>query len=291
MRALPLLLVAWAVGSARAEAPTNPHGAADACGSCHLPAQGEAAIGAAREVAASCYTCHPEETHHPMEMPPTAEIGPPADWPLEGGKVVCTTCHVEPSHAGLADAPKPYFRGGPYAVPTDFCYSCHDKSRMASASTSPHAAQAPYAEGDPTCGACHVGVPARGAAPEQAQLRLDPAKACDTCHPSAPHLGAAEHMGRAVPDEARAGLPPEMPLAGAAIACWTCHEVHDGQVAGAVGESPFAQGLHASLVAGGWADIPTDAIFPGTPSEHSPMLARPLEKGALCEACHGDGPP
>lgn len=284
--ALPVLAVALTLGSARAEAPTNPHGAAEACASCHVSTDG--AVGAAKEVAASCYSCHPEETHHPMEMVPT-EFHPPAGWPLEQGKVVCTTCHVEPAHAGLSDAPSPYFRGGPYAVMTDFCFSCHSKSAVVSR-TDPHRAASPYAAGDPTCGACHDAVPERGAAPGMAHLRLEPSRACATCHPAVPHLGVDEHVGKQVPAKVIAGLPPEMPLDGSAIACWTCHDVHAGHAPGAVGRSDFAKALHAAAIAEPWAEVPADAIYPGALTDRLPMLARPLEKGALCSACHGEGP-
>lgn len=289
MSRLGLVLLAWVatLGSAWAQAPVNPHGTADGCASCHVPAD-DGSVGAAREVAASCYSCHPEEAHHPMEMVPDA-IRPAAGWPLENGKVVCTTCHVEPSHTGLSDTPPPYFRGGPYADPMQFCYQCHESGAIGRAD--PHHASSPYAEGDASCGACHDGLPARGAAPEAALLRLGPGGACVTCHPGMPHWGASLHLGRAVADDVRAGLPAEIVLhADGTIACWTCHDVHDGYASGRATDSRFAKALREQALAGPWSDVPSEAIFPGANPEHPPMLARPLENSALCAACHGEGP-
>lgn len=301
-----VVLALLAMGPAGAQAPTgappegpalpapelaavaNPHGAADGCSTCHLPGA-DGATGPARSSAASCYTCHPEETHHPMEVTPTA-VRPPANWPLEDGKITCVTCHVEPAHEGLAGTPSPLFRGGPYAAPTEFCYACHERTQVAR--TDPHHPAAPYATDDATCGACHVGVPARNAAPDAAQLSAAPEAACATCHPGEQHWGMPAHLGKAVPEDVRGTLPAEMPLlADGTIACFTCHDVHAGHAAGAVRQSRLARDLHDSALAGAWADVPADAIFLGTDADHPPMLARPLEDSALCTACHGYGPP
>lgn len=148
---------------------------------------------------------------------------------------------------------------------------------------SPHHAAVAYDAEDPSCAACHVSVPPRGTAPSEARLRTEPARACATCHPSPPHRGVVEHVGRTVRATVRDSLPPSIALTDeGTVQCWTCHDVHAGVGAGALGTSRLAHAVRASLE--------VDGDWPGAPRPRPALLALPLEGGALCRACHGAGP-
>jgi hypothetical protein len=205
----------------------NPHGASDGCGSCHASAP--EGVGPPLPVVATCRGCHPTADMHPVDLVPTAVHVPDA-FPLEGGRVVCSTCHAEPAHGGPA-LPPPYHRGGPYENPRDLCWSCHERAPFER--TDPHRPLVPRDPTSPTCSACHTTAPVRGAAPEQARLRLAIADTCTaTCHLPTPHAGAAEHLGEIVDASVRSALPEGIALTGdGRIACFTCHEVHGDAVA------------------------------------------------------------
>jgi len=133
-RALLVALFAVGLGTARAAdrhidvkpGVEDPHGQPDACLACHEKPEGDEKVGKPLPVVATCRGCHPTADMHPVNMTPT-DVTPHAGWPLDNGQVVCSTCHVEPAHdpEKYANLPKPWHRGGPYPVITDFCYQCH----------------------------------------------------------------------------------------------------------------------------------------------------------------------
>ena len=267
----------------------DPHGAPDGCPACHLGGAG--ADGAAGQPGPalpslqSCVVCHADvaEQMHAVGRTPTA-ARPPADWPLESGRIACATCHAEPSCApGRNDEP-PYHRGGPYVEETGLCYACHDAGDYLR--QDPHHPERVRAETDPTCAACHVGVPPAGASGAATRLRTEPL--CQSCHEPPHHVGAATHLGQvaALPDTV------DFPLAGdGTIACWTCHEVHGEPLA----ESTRAPTRTATALRQGAvqdAALSPSAVWPGdpVPGTHDPLLVQPLADGALCRACHGEGP-
>lgn len=147
----------------------------------------------------------------------------------------------------------------------------------------PHHPAASDGASDGSCSACHTKVPAPGARPEDAALRLDPLAVCSTCHPGLPHQGVDVHLGKMV--------PPGSPFPGAkgVIACFTCHDVHRGVGAGDV-DSKLADELLKAAERTEWAGRTEGVTLPGRGTGHPPMLRRPLEDGGLCRACHGDGP-
>ncbi len=267
----------------------SPHGAEDGCVACHAPAEGDEPAGAHLPVVETCRSCHPTADMHPVNVAPS-EVTVPASFPLEGGLMACNTCHVEPAHsAEFDDLLRPWFRGGPYENIGAFCYQCHEVT--AYARTNPHRAPSPYAEGDPSCAACHTVAVPRGVAPEAARLRTALPDVCSTCHPGEPHTGSSAHLYALVSDEVRAKLPASMALpADGAIQCWTCHEVHEGGGPGKVGHTRLSNGIIEMGRSHVWKSVPEDALWPGTAREHPTLLALPLEDSALCAACHGEGP-
>lgn len=145
---------------------------------------------------------------------------------------------------------------------------------------SPHHPPTPYEPG-PSCAACHTSPPERGAPPPQANLIAEPGAACKTCHPAAPHAGVVEHLGKPLPEHVQATLPEALALTEKGrIACWTCHEVHTGGGAGVVRKSRLSRALTREQ----------HGTLPGAERARPALLALPLEGGALCRACHGDGP-
>ncbi len=301
-----LVLLAFAVASTTAPAADpvagsakphlNPHGSPDHCDSCHLPlgpvpAPGPGApglpieaaptVGAAMPIVATCRGCHPTADMHPVGMKPNKEKVP-AGWPLEDGKVVCSTCHEEPAHGGKVNTVAPYHRGGPYPNKPDMCWQCHQRTTFDR--SEPHHPATLRDSASPSCSACHAGYPTTGASVEKSRLRVDPHVTCTaTCHKGEIHSGVPEHLGKVVPDEVRAKLPPTIALpADGKIACFTCHEVH-GDTAAAEPRAPsrLARELRAYNV-----DVVT---WPGEgpPTEQHVKLATDR---ALCKACHGEGP-
>lgn len=134
-----------------------------------------------------------------------------------------------------------------------------------------------------SCSACHTERPNDGASPADAQLRLEPVAVCSTCHPGMPHQGAAEHVGRPMPDRARAALAS----IDGRITCFTCHDVHVDGAAGDV-SSPVARRLGSLVRNTDWAG--RDVTLPGLGEGRPSMLRQPLEDGTLCRTCHGVGP-
>lgn len=292
MRALVVLaacalgvVLAWSspVGATAAGAK-DPHGKADACGSCHVAATGG---GAVRSEAETCLACHPEGDPHPSNQLPR-KVHVPADWPLVEGRVTCATCHAEPACSADRDRDAPFLRGGNVTRTVQFCDRCHNDGALGR--VDPHHPRRAGDVDDPTCGACHSGVPAAGADPASARLRTAPAEACATCHPGEIHAGVSAHLGKVVPPSVASSLP----LAeGRTIACWTCHDVHGGTPDAAdarrrsAADAIRALALHAPAAASASvtaSGASTTGVF------HPPLLALPASDGSLCRACHGVGP-
>jgi len=271
------------------EGVPDPHGDPQACLACHKAGTDEDDPAYTLPIVQTCRSCHPTADMHPVEMRPE-EVQVHAGWPLEKGLVTCATCHAEPAHGGVyAQLPPPWHRGGPYKRITEFCYQCHqlhDYTR-----NDPHHPASPRSPTDPTCSACHSTLPKTGAAPTESNLRWDDTDACVVCHVGEVHYGVAMHVGRRVPDEIQATLPPSIALHDGDVTCWSCHEVHDGVGSGKVG-SKMGEALREAALKTQWKDLPSDVVWPGSPvpAEHPPLLALPLEGGELCRACHGDGP-
>ena len=309
-RLLPMLLAASALvmiaGPGFAEEPAeegtapqaserlDPHGQPDGCPSCHLPGQYSEPVGAPLPSGEICVPCHETSDMHPSNVPVEQAQVPP-DWPLEEDRLVCATCHAEPSCVEGRGTRAPYLRESPYEHGIEFCWRCHpaaDYSR-----TDPHH---PAKRRDPTdasCAFCHHGVPADGATAAKARLRAEPKALCELCHAGAVHSGTATHLGVVMEGEQRAALSPALGVdAGGEIRCWTCHEVHGDRTLAAPTEvADPTRGTQTpytfSEMPGPerlWSEEPPPWLLRPPDPAHPVLL--PLEGGAICRACHGSGP-
>lgn len=300
-RLLPLLLAllcavaptALASGSGKAvEGSINPHNQPDACVTCHEPGPDPKTPGKPRPSLPTCLHCHPEADMHPVSIAPD-QVKVPKDWPLEDGLVTCATCHAEPSCEKGRDPEPPYHRGGNVQPITDFCYRCHERANYTRGD--PHHAQEIRNNRDGTCSVCHSGVPRKGAAPSQSRLRHAAEKVCHECHRPPVHTFVSGHLGEKVDADVAARLPATMALdEGNRITCFTCHEVH-GDLTTTAPNPPgkFAKALREHNKARDWKEtMPEYLDWPaeGDDPAHPPLLAASLDDGALCGACHGDGP-
>ncbi len=286
-----LLVLTWICGLAVAvETPDeveDPHGDPQACAACHEA--GPPAPGAALPIVETCTECHQDADMHPVGLLPDAVVVAEG-WPLLAGAVSCWTCHTEPACAAGEPSPEPYLRGGRYERIQEFCYQCHD--REAFTREDPHHPEERRSEHDSTCAACHTGLPETGAAPEDARLREIEGGVCATCHVEHPHLGTKAHLHQAVEAVPLEQVPAAVALpTDGEVQCWSCHEVHD--------ETPelprrwhrghtLAQALRADAREG-WELQDVEHWPSDERGEHPPMLALPVEDGALCHACHAEG--
>ncbi len=301
---LPVVVVALMVGGAAAlaqeetapaqeeTAPVrlDPHGSAEACESCHVPGPTPGEPGVPLPSMQACSVCHPDavEDMHAVGLRPDQSTVPPG-WPLEDGLVSCATCHAEPACAPDRPRDPPYHRGGPYANPDAMCWQCHDDASFER--TDPHHPDESRSASDGSCGGCHAGIPEEGASFADSKLRAEE-KVCELCHEDTPHLGVESHVGKKVEsmdESARSvlSLDPE-----GLVACWTCHEVHaEGHSGLKPKDRALPDALRTEVLQSDWtAEVPEESRWPGVEREHPPMLALPLEGGALCRACHGVGP-
>lgn len=259
----------------------NPHGRSDSCASCHDDVTPDGMVGSPRPTVESCRSCHADADMHPVNVAPN-EVKVPDGWPLEDGKLVCSTCHAEPSCDAERSRTVPWFRGGPVVQTKDFCFRCHDAAGYER--EDPHH---PVAEEDGTCSACHSGKPRTDASVVDSRLRVSADRICGECHEAPIHRGVLSHLGVVVPPERAALLPASIPLDDSGtIHCWTCHDVHRHAEATKPKLSPRDARVSRAL---------KDLVRAGHPTRarsdpaHPPLLALPLDDNALCSACHGGG--
>jgi len=266
---------------AAVEAAPNPHADPAACAVCHGP-------GVPDELPLDmqlCLDCHPEADMHPVDVKPDTTTVPDG-WPLLDGRVICASCHAEPSCDAERSKEAPWLRGGPVARSALFCVRCHDAEELKR--VDPHHPRAPDAPSDPSCVACHHGKPEEGASPADSMLRTAPNEICQECHGKIAHLGADTHLGKE-PKVTDVPLDSALHLdAEGLIQCWTCHDAH-----GTADEHktrprpPRARRAAAALRALARPDY-VDRYESFDP-EHPPLLALPATGDQICRACHGDG--
>ncbi len=130
-----------------------------------------------------CLKCHTKGCPivHPTECKviETECIRVPYNFPLDNGKLTCTTCH------DMTSKNKDFLRSSkPLKRRFDFCFQCHNENCYKK--FNPHktiASNLPWSEKKKACIYCH-GVGAR----------LEAYKACVGCHTKTPHVGAPEHL-------------------------------------------------------------------------------------------------
>lgn len=270
--------------------PLDPHGKPDACSSCHRPGEGFEAVGAPKKSGQLCVPCHVTSDMHPSGVPIVNALLP-LGWPVEDDRIVCTTCHAEPSCAADRGRSAPYLRGSPYEHEIEFCWRCHPATTYAR--TDPHHPDERRDRADKTCAFCHRGLPEDGAPIADSLLRAEPARLCALCHSGAVHTGTATHLGEVVDAARRGDLGPTLTVdAGGEVRCWTCHEVH-GDTAAPVARDPATTSYPFSEMPGPdalWSEEPPPVIRPPKDPEHPPLLPLPSEGGELCRPCHGGGP-
>ncbi|MBT3218658.1 MAG: hypothetical protein HN348_06165 [Proteobacteria bacterium] len=279
-----LLLLGRPLLALEAEEIVNPHGSGAHCLSCH---DGGDEVGQPLPVVPTCRKCHPEADIHPVQIAPK-EVFVPEDWPLEGGLVVCSTCHAEPSCDSSRAKETPYYRGGYKGNARGFCFLCHDRKKYER--VEPHHPQSGDSTSDQTCVACHISVPEDGADPSSSFLRATPLEVCSECHQQTVHAGVGTHMGRQLEADVSNQLPPNLPLApDRTIACWTCHDVHEHSGSNQAEKNKKPHRLKVALqeLASSEWELPSSTRMPGEfDAEHPPLLALENGQNQLCLACH-----
>ena len=153
-------------------------------------------------------------------------------YPLNQGRLVCSTCHDEASH-GKPDPANPNFlRGGPYADTDKFCYRCHLEDK--DVYNNPHRQVDGFGRiRSESCRFCHRKDPdpARDD-PANREMIGEDSVVCSNCHQVRPHPGMdhliplkGEKLARKEEYERRQQV--RIPLAGdGRITCSTCHNPH-----------------------------------------------------------------
>jgi predicted CXXCH cytochrome family protein len=90
-----------------------------------------------RITSAQCAACHSTvpELSHPVNVTPSMTL--PAGWPLDNGRVGCTTCHLD-SFLDHAAGNGSLLRGGGLSGPA-FCAQCHIRSSLSRQNQHPFA--------------------------------------------------------------------------------------------------------------------------------------------------------
>ena len=216
--------------------PAGPHWDAEGCTTCHEEDEGRVLPIATDEVNDVCLDCHEEHedtawTHPVVDSEATGSgLRVPADWPLDDGQLVCLTCHDIKRQCSVdarrADAGVKLLRRYDPLRARNLCRTCHVDPDWTG---SPH--RQLDSEGQPnseSCLVCHKKepeIPSDGVRRFEPKLR-EALRGCLTCHVRHWDYFPAEHLGRLVPPELRRSA--KLPLAGDRIACYTCHNPHEG---------------------------------------------------------------
>ncbi len=221
----------------------NPHGNRFLCFACHpgkIKEGVDAPLGDERDIEKMCNGCHGVEgvkkAPHVVGVTSSSESTWRMDYlgyPLDQGKLICTTCHDEISHRKPDPANPKFLRGGPYAVKDQFCYRCHleDKDQL----TNPHRQIDPFGRiRIESCRFCHRKDPdlLKVKAPGNYELVGDEIGICSNCHPDRPHPDrnhnvpmGGDKLARKIAYEQRHQVV--LPLGEAnVVKCSTCHNPH-----------------------------------------------------------------
>ena len=248
-----------------------------------------------------CTKCHTQgcPVVHPTEckVRETECIKVPPSFPLNGGKLTCTTCH------DMNGKSKKFLRANrPLRERFDFCFQCHNEECYKK--FNPHrtiGSNAKWQEKRKACIYCH-GVGAK----------LEAYKACVGCHTKTPHVGAPEHLlakpekvkelikGKAqlveiekmeqlkpkIDEKELKSRKPKIILVKGRIECITCHNPHP-QIAvpaqglpkewAEVGEEELKYKLRKLEIELNRFKINTEGVK---------LMSYQLKGGKLCQVCH-----
>jgi hypothetical protein len=174
----------------------NPHGDRMLCFSCHpgrIKEGEEIRLTGGWDVNRLCNDCHlrpgVRKAPHVVDV-----ISSEGTWrmdylgyPLNKGKLMCTTCHDEVSHGKFDPANPRFLRGGPYAIPDQFCYRCHleDRENL----NNPHMQVDGFGRiREESCRFCHKYTPVPGKpSPNDLDMVGEESDICSNCHQYRPH--------------------------------------------------------------------------------------------------------
>ncbi|HWS15265.1 MAG TPA: hypothetical protein VN450_03635 [Candidatus Methylomirabilis sp.] len=229
----------------------NPHGKRMFCYACHagrIREGEEVRFTAGRDNIKLCNGCHtqPGVKKAPHVVDVTSSEGTwrmdYLGYPLNQGKVICSTCHDEVSHGKPEPANPNFLRGGPYSDVDKFCYRCHLEDKEVY--NNPHRQVDGFGRiRAESCRFCHRKDPDTGKeSPANREMVSEDVVVCSNCHQIRPHPGVnhmvplkGEKAVRKAEYEARQQV--HLPLSGeGSITCSTCHNPHaKGVLKGAFG--------------------------------------------------------
>lgn len=219
----------------------NPHGKKTFCYLCHpgrIKEGAEVRLGEGRDNIKLCNDCHSrpgiKASPHVVEAT-SSESTWRMDYlgyPLNQGKLICSTCHDEVSH-GKADPANPKFlRGGPYEDPEKFCYRCHLEER--GSLSNPHNQVDPFGRiREESCRFCHKNAPDQGRSGDWNLAMVgEESTICSNCHQYKPHPDVDHNRpltqkmnARRVEYEQKRNVT--IPVGeGGVVTCSTCHNPH-----------------------------------------------------------------
>jgi hypothetical protein len=185
----------------------NPHRDVSMCLACHtsnIGGRGNLIFG--NNVIQLCQSCHDGRQAlrevHPVNLKPSVAMAGriPTDFPLEQGKLTCSTCHnIKLSCPKEQPATMPdddFLRGAPTQHPLAFCFNCHTKESYQPFNV--HDQLDTGRKKTDTCLWCHLSVPEVGSNIKEAAsygLRGKASELCRNCHPvPASHPTGDPHM-------------------------------------------------------------------------------------------------
>jgi len=226
----------------------NPHWSEENCIECHVEKQPEINSSHLRYNGDSiklCNRCHESDSIkadiHPVDVALTEDMQSrsPLRWPLKDEKLTCLTCHnalVQMTANYPFKKANPYFlRGAPYKKITDFCFTCHIKTKYKK--NNPHI-QLNEKGGiiEKACLYCHQSIPDPHTVKEitEVTFKKERAATCISCHWDllTSHPARADHL-KILPDEMKKDFDSmeeefgsDLPLYNGEIFCGTCHNPH-----------------------------------------------------------------
>jgi hypothetical protein len=255
-----LVLLAGLLAALAAGAEDSPHWDKTACQVCHTetaPVAGQVTLKAA-DTESLCESCHGSRgdatpCRHASGVPSgDFRIAEELQPYLEGGQVVCSTCHdvvyqCENPSANHAARNRGFLRSRQSYQPGAYCLRCHESSQYSK--LNPHSGVTEVTP-RPTCQLCHTSIPETSTTGElvvEFNMQHDLNDMCFGCHQVKPHPVAMTFGGgtrdlsewvhfvqpsdavletmREV--EAKTGIRfPLNPLNGE-VFCATCHNPHE----------------------------------------------------------------